>query len=169
VAKSHARIEVYGTIDELNSVLGICISTVATSEIQSLLLKIQPQLFAIGGIVANPKQSAQLAEDQQAIEKLKSKVRITETDITLLEKAIDHYEQKLPPLKSFILPGGSVGAGYLHLARTVCRRAERGMVELSLHEPLPELFIVYMNRLSDLLFVLARSENAFQKIEDILW
>ncbi len=159
VRKHHPRIEAYGNVDELNSVLGVVRAERAPAEIDAVLGQIQHDLFTLGAELASPDP------EKQSVSLLGAR------HIELLEQAIDHYEAGLPPLREFILPGGTRVAAGLHLARTVCRRAERGVVALAdaegaLVRPTP---IQYLNRLSDLLFVLARAANAAGGCSDIAW
>jgi cob(I)alamin adenosyltransferase len=157
VRKDAPRIEAYGTVDELNAVLGMTRCETLPSEIESLLVRIQNQLFNLGAELATPQP-----------EKL-SIARIGPNEIAALEAAIDHHEATLEPLKQFILPGGVRGAALLHLARTVCRRAERSIVTLTASEPISGSMVIYLNRLSDLLFVLARAVNHSQARADEPW
>lgn len=159
VSKDDQRIKAYGTVDELNSILGIAILECKSEELKEVLGSIQSELFNIGADLATP-----LEDEKKSIIK-----RIDETYINRLEQLIDKYEEKLPVLKNFILPGGSKGSAYLHLARTVCRRAEREVVALMKDVEINNQIEVYLNRLSDLLFVLARVENRVNGIEDIKW
>ena len=152
LSKSDPRIHAYGTVDELNSVLGMVILDSSTST-QEILQLVQNKLFDIG---------AELASDEPLN-------RISEVDITKLEEHIDKHDAELSPLKSFILPGGSKAASWLHIGRTVARRAERWIVELSESVQLNPHIIPYANRLSDLLFVLARFENHKNNVKDIEW
>ena len=146
VSKDAPRIEAYGTVDELNSVLGVVRSLLAPGDVDSLVEQIQNELFCLGAQLATPNPAAH----QTAL--------IGPAQIAGLETAIDRYEAGLAPLTQFILPGGTPAAAQLHLARTVCRRAERRLVTLMTHsaEPIAGELVVYLNRLSDLLFVLAR-------------
>lgn len=146
VPKDHPRIAAYGTIDELNSFIGLARSEDLPLPIDSLLGRVQNELFDLGAELATPR-----AEEQ-------GMTLMTEEGIARLETAIDEHQAKLPPLKQFILPGGSKATALLHVCRTVCRRAEREVVTLQQHidEPIREHVLVYLNRLSDLLFVLAR-------------
>ncbi|TDG35921.1 cob(I)yrinic acid a,c-diamide adenosyltransferase [Pedobacter changchengzhani] len=158
VPKYHLRIETYGTVDELNSYIGL-ISCQDIDESYKLLLKeIQDRLFTIG---------ASLAADPE-----KSKMKIPdlhESDVVLLEDKIDAMNEELPPLKHFILPGGNTVVSYCHLARCVCRRAERLTVQLAESSFVDERVTVYLNRLSDFLFVLARKLNMDFKAEENIW
>lgn len=157
VAKSSQRINAYGTVDELNSVVGLAASYSLSHKGSKWIKKVQEDLFVLGADLATPISS-------------KTRInRIDEEAVTLLEKAIDEMEQELPPLKNFILPGGSSRGATLHLARTVCRRAERAAVECSGEEKISNLTIKYLNRLSDFLFVLARFENKQAGISEEVW
>lgn len=147
VAKSHRRIEAYGTVDELNSMIGLCLDHLKTHQIPSVLQEVQDRLFTIGSSLAcDPEKETKLR-----IPDLK------EEDILLLEKEMDKMDEVLPVMKSFILPGGHVAASTLHVARCVCRRAERCCVKLQRKkEEVEPMIIQYLNRLSDYLFVLSR-------------
>ncbi len=159
VPKYSKRIEAYGTVDELNAFIGLTITEIKSGEVKILLEKIQNELFALGSNLATP-------EDK--IEKLKIP-EVKEDFIKDVEKAIDYFEEKLEPLKNFILPGGSKSAALLHICRTVCRRAERNVVELSSKEKINNNIIIFLNRISDLFFVLSRFENHISGIPDIKW
>jgi cob(I)alamin adenosyltransferase len=150
VAKSHPRVEAYGAVDELNAVLGWTGTTVSDASVRNGLPQIQADLFAIG---------AHLATDVPAGRPAPKLPPLPVERIVALEKWIDDAEAGLPALRTFILPGGSAGGSALHVARTVCRRAERRVVELSATSAVADAIIVYLNRLSDLLFTLARAEN----------
>ena len=156
VAKDDDRIEAYGTIDELNAVLGVALTQQPADEIAALLLTIQHQLFDLGAELATPDPAANGMR------------KTTDEKVEALANAIDKYEADLPPLTSFILPGGTPFSGTLHLARTVCRRAERHIVTLSKSAEIAGEVIRYVNRLSDLLFVLARVGNK-DAGGDVLW
>lgn len=160
VPKSHLRIEAYGTTDELNSYIGLCKDLLADEQSGKILQEIQDRLFTIGSSLACDPEK----EPKMKIPDLK------EADITLLESEIDKMNGILPPMKNFILPGGHITVSHLHIARCICRRAERSCVRLELEEKEAESIIVkYLNRLSDYLFVLARF-TAFQlKAEEIPW
>lgn len=147
VPKSSERIHAYGTVDELNSVVGLAASYSLSANGQKWLKKVQEDLFVLGADLATPPTSKKRIN------------RIDEEAITFLEECIDTMEEKLPPLKNFILPGGSRQGATLHLARTVCRRAERATVACSKTDEISALTIKYLNRLSDFFFVLARYEN----------
>jgi len=158
VPKHHLRIETYGTVDELNSHIGLVRDTFQHHHSQEILKLIQDRLFTIG---------ASLASDPE-----KSKMKIPdllEADVELLEKEIDAMNEVLPELKNFILPGGHAVASYCHIARCVCRRAERLSVHLSENEFVDEKVIIYLNRLSDYLFVLARFILHINTAPEIPW
>lgn len=159
VGKDDPRVEAYGTVDELNSCLGVVRALGASSETDESLLHIQSDLFTLG---------AELACAPGKEDKLRMSV-LGEADIARLEGWIDRSEAPLEPLKNFVLPGGSVCAAELHRARTVCRRAERCTLTASRTSPVRSELIVYLNRLSDLLFVLARYENHTAGLSDIPW
>jgi cob(I)alamin adenosyltransferase len=159
VAKDHPRVVAYGEVDELNSVLGLLLAHCPDCLDAELLRKIQNDLFDVG---------ADLCVPLEAREEPGSKLRVVPAQYERLELAIDGHNEKLAPLKSFILPGGSPASAWLHLARTVCRRAERAVVSLMAHETINQHALVYLNRLSDYLFVLARASNS-NGHNDILW
>jgi cob(I)alamin adenosyltransferase len=158
VPKSALRVEAYGEVDELNASIGVARTESTHEKIQTLLDEIQKDLFSVGAILADPK--GQLKSEKASLKPM---------NVERLEAHIDRIEDDLPPLKQFILPGGSKGAAHLHHARSVCRRAERKIVELASNEPVPSIAVSYMNRLSDLLFVLARLENQHRNIQDRVW
>jgi cob(I)alamin adenosyltransferase len=158
VPKDALRVEAYGTIDELNSTLGLALAAECDREIASVLSPIQSRLFDLGADLATP-----LGTDRSNIH------RIDETDASELEGIIDRFEQNLPPIKNFVLPGGTISAAQIHFSRTVCRRAERICVRLSRNEDIGDWIVVYLNRLSDLLFVLARAANHRAGIAEIQW
>lgn len=160
VQKSDARVEAYGDVDELGSVLGLAGPEIASDTTRALLLDIQSRLFDLG---------AELASTPGRDVDLGSVPRIDATSVAELERAIDAAEEPLPQLTSFVLAGGSPGARWLHLARTVCRRAERHLVRLAATEPVRADIIHYLNRLSDLLFTLARAENHLADEQDQPW
>jgi cob(I)alamin adenosyltransferase len=153
IPKDHPRVEAYGSIDELNSVLGIAIAFSEMKTVTDTLKRIQKDLFVIGAELASksPKKTV-------------SPARVGE-----LEKEIDTLESDLPPLKHFILPGGSKTASLLHHARTVCRRAERKVVALSAKEKTNPTMMIYLNRVGDLLFMLARYVNYKKKVDEVIW
>lgn len=149
VLKSDARVDAYGEVDELNACLGLARAGGLDKELAAAIEDLQKDLFALGARLADP--SAKIAARV-------SKAAITEAHIERLERTIDRLEGELPPLQRFVLPGGSLPGAALHLARTVCRRAERRVVALGAAES-DRLVVVYLNRLSDLLFVMARAVN----------
>lgn len=158
VHKNHERVELYGDVDELNSVIGVAASFLKNEGLRKELHGIQKDLFALGAKLANPKEKKQ-----------KNKADFAEEKVTALEKSIDMMEKILVPMTSFILPGGSQAAAFLHLARTVCRRAERKLVALTTHEDIDPLYVHFLNRLSDYLFVAARYANLLEKNLDVPW
>ena len=157
VPKSSNRIASYGTVDEVNSIIGLALSHPHSEKTGTLLNQVQHQLFVLGSDLATP------ASREVRID------RISEKETSFLEEAIDELETHLPPLKNFILPGGSSAGAAIHLARTVCRRAERLTVECAESEEISAESIKYLNRLSDFLFVLARFENHQSGTEDTPW
>jgi len=159
VTKSHARIEAYGEIDELNSVIGIVRAEELTDEMDQLLGRIQNDLFAVGAELATPDPQSRGTDF------------IQDEDVLTLEAVIDAHEASLKPLKQFILPGGTKPSAMLHCARSVCRRAERRIVALQHAEDqqVSKHVLKYVNRLSDLLFVLARAVNAIAGQHDVTW
>jgi cob(I)alamin adenosyltransferase len=160
VSKSHIRIEAYGSIDEMNAVLGICKSFTTNSELNKNLEIIQNQLFIIGSELATPEVSLMSKFGLDKIDKV---------SIQYLEDLIDKLTLELPELKNFILPGGSKGAAYFHFARTVCRRAERAVIRLKKYVEIRNEIVIYLNRLSDLFFVISRYENKVNNIPDVIW
>jgi cob(I)alamin adenosyltransferase len=159
VPKDHPRVTAYGSVDELNAVLGLLLANDSDGAENELLRSIQNDLFDVG---------ADLCVPQQPDEAAGAKLRIRPEQAARLEAAIDRLNEPLSPLKSFVLPGGSLAAAWCHLARTVCRRAERDVIALAHGEAVNPQVIVYLNRLSDLLFVLARVYNN-QGRDDVLW
>jgi cob(I)alamin adenosyltransferase len=159
VTKNDIRLEAYGTVDELNSWVGLIRSMVNDTRVSDLLLRIQNNLFAMGSKLAT-------GENGQG---LTSHIRIDETETEVIEKAMDEYENKLKPIRNFLLPGGSSLLGYCHIARTVCRRAERRIIQLSNTFPVEAEIICYINRLSDFFFVLARKIAADTGVDEISW
>lgn len=161
VSKDHDRIEAYGTVDELNSILGIVLTEIQNKEAKQILIKIQNDLFIVGSDLATV-----IEIDEKNDKKV---IRTTKEMIEYLEKQIDYFDEKLPPIKNFILPGGSKSAANLHHARTVCRRAERKVVRLMNSVDISAKVMIYLNRLSDFLFVLSRFENFQANIPDTIW
>jgi cob(I)alamin adenosyltransferase len=161
VAKDDPRVEAYGDVDELNAVIGMARAVELMPRIDEVLVPVQRDLFAIGALLATP--------DRDKMAQHLEKARIDERRIAELEHAIDDAEQELEPLRAFILPGGTPKAAALHVARTVCRRAERHVVRLQHTVELPALTVIYLNRLSDLLFTLARLANKRAGAGEVTW
>jgi len=152
VSKDNPRVEAIGAVDELNSCVGLLLAEQLAQDLRELLTEAQHDLFELGGELSIPGHS-----------------RIQAQDVERLERALDRYNQELAPLKEFILPGGSRAGALCHLARTVCRRAERRVVTLASQQTLSEHCVRYLNRLSDLLFVLSRVINRRDGRDDVLW
>ena len=175
VSKNHGRVNAYGTLDELNSYLGICLSlSKKDSKLASVsdwIENTQRNLFALGSWLASPEACANLARGMDAFPGARSsRTTLNDATIEALEKTIDEWESALQPMQSFILPGGHEIAAHVHFARTLCRRAERCGVELQESgELVPELAIRYLNRLADALFVLARFINHTLATEETPW
>ena len=163
VAKDAPRIEAYGTVDELNAVLGLALLAVTDAEGTALLKTIQNDLFDLGADLCVPERPKRGRAAQA-----RKPLRVNEAHVRPLEQAIDRFNAALQPLRSFVLPGGTAASAWLHLARTVCRRAERRLVALARKEPINPQAIIYLNRLSDLLFVMARRANDGGRA-DFLW
>lgn len=161
VPKDDIRVEAYGDVDELNAVIGVARSVEMMPRIDEVLVPIQRDLFAIGALLATP--------DRDKMAQHLEKARIDEGRIAELEHAIDQGDAELEPLKAFIIPGGTPKAAALHVARTVCRRAERHVVRLQHEVELPPLAVIYLNRLSDLLFTLARVANRRAGAGEVTW
>jgi cob(I)alamin adenosyltransferase len=160
ISKSHLRIEAYGTVDELNSYIGLCRDLISNKQSRKILSEIQDRLFTIGSSLACDP----VKEPKMKIPDLK------ETDILLLENEIDKMNEIIPPMKSFILPGGHIAVSHLHIARCICRRAERGAVRLKIEkEEIEAIVLKYLNRLSDYLFILARFTGHQLGVEEIPW
>ena len=160
VGKEHRRVEAYGAVDELNACLGVAAAASAHADLRELVRGLQSALFDLGAYLASPdtgrRERAGLPEP-------------ADEDVSALERRIDALEAELEPLRRFILPGGSAAAAAFHVARTVCRRAERRAVELHREDPISAVALRYLNRLSDLLFVLARVENRRAGLADVEW
>lgn len=152
VSKDSLRVEAYGTVDELNSVIGLLLTHTLPEAIHACLVGVQHRLFDLGGELCLPGHTA-----------------IKQHHVNELEQILDDLNANLSPLKDFILPGGSTAAAVCHVARTVCRRAERRIISLSKQEQVSEVAIHYLNRLSDLLFVIGRTLNAEADYSDVLW
>jgi cob(I)alamin adenosyltransferase len=165
VPKDHARIESYGTVDELNSYIGLIRDQQIDTHYKDILIEIQDRLFTVGAILATPPEKEVKKNGELRLKNL----GIVETDIELLEQEIDTMEESLPPMTHFVLPGGHQTVSYCHIARCVCRRAERLAVHLSHNEPVAEIAIKYLNRLSDYLFVLARKLSLDLNAEEVKW
>lgn len=161
VPKDHPRVEAYGDVDELNSAIGLARAAPPAEFADQLLESVQRDLFAIGGHLATP--------DPERVTRALEKATLSEARVAELERAIDEADTELSPLKSFVLPAGTPKAAALHLARTVCRRAERSTVRLGREAEVHPLFVVYLNRLSDLLFTLARLANHRANVGDATW
>ena len=158
VSKGAPRVDAYGEVDELNAALGAARAAGLDADLAGVLEEIQKELFAIG---------ARLADPSHRIAARVIKADVVDRQIARLESTIDRLDEELPPLRRFILPGGSPGGSLLHLARTICRRAERRVVSLA--EAADPLIVVYLNRLSDLLFVMARAANHRSGVTETEW
>ncbi len=154
VDKDHLRVEAYGALDELNSALGLAIAFLRQRRVAHLLRQVQADLFELGAELASPQAPRRSLPPER---------------VEALERLIDEYDAKTPPLKVFVLPGGATGAAALHLARAICRRAERAVVALSHREEVRPAVLAYLNRLSDLLFALARYVNKAERQREIPW
>lgn len=165
VPKYHIRIESYGTVDELNSHIGLIRDQEIGILYKNTLIEIQDRLFTVGAILATPPEKGTLKNGQPRLQNL----GIIEADIEFLEKEIDTMEASLPQMTHFVLPGGHTTVSYCHIARCVCRRAERLAVHLHELEPTDELVIKYLNRLSDYLFVLARKLTFDLHADEVQW
>lgn len=159
VPKHHIRIDAYGNVDELNSYIGLLRDLLSTTPHFTVLLEIQDRLFTLG---------SHLALDPKHVGKMKLPEVIDE-DVTYLEKEIDQMEADLPPMKFFVLPGGHATVSHIHIARCVCRRAERGVSLLNEDSAQPEIILRYLNRLSDYLFMLSRKVTQELSAEEIPW
>jgi cob(I)alamin adenosyltransferase len=158
VSKADLRIETYGTVDELNSYVGLVRDQAVNQNRKSILVEIQDRLFTIGSILATEPGNTKV--------KVPS---LIQEDVTVLEKEIDGMDASLPPMKSFVLPGGHQSVSFCHVARTVCRRAERLVIALDAQEKIDALVIQYLNRLSDYLFMLSRKMSAELSAEEMPW
>lgn len=159
VSKGDPRVDAYGSVDELNAALGVARAHGLDADADALVARLQDELFVLGSALADPSPGGRFHG------------AVTPEHVAGLESAIDRLEEGLPPLSHFILPGGSPAAAQIHLARTVCRRAERVVVSLAQApgQDVPAAIIIYLNRLSDLLFVLARAVNRGAGVADIVW
>jgi len=161
VPKDHPRVVAYGEVDELNAAIGLARATPPTQLADGLLETVQRDLFALGGHLATP--------DPAKVAKALERATLSEERIREFERAIDAADTELAPLRAFVLPAGTPKAAALHLARTICRRAERSVVRLAREDQVPPLFVTYLNRLSDLLFTLARLANHRGGGGDVTW
>jgi cob(I)alamin adenosyltransferase len=163
VAKDDARIEAYGTVDELNAVIGVARAAGVAADIDAVLAGMQNDLFVAGAELATPVEALAKLDQRSS--------RLGERHAARLEAAIDRFEERLEPLREFILPGGDAAGAALHFARTVCRRAERRVVTLERLQAgaVSDAVVIYLNRLSDLLFVLARAANLAAGVADVPW
>ena len=160
-SKDDPRVEAYGDVDELNAVLGFARAAEMMPRIDEVLVPIQRDLFSIGALLSTP--------DLKKMHDHLAKAQVDEGRIQELERAIDACDKELEPLKAFIVPGGTPKAAALHVARTVCRRAERRVIHLQREVEIPQIVIVYLNRLSDLLFTLARVANTRAGAGEVTW
>ncbi|HUQ99599.1 MAG TPA: cob(I)yrinic acid a,c-diamide adenosyltransferase [Gemmatimonadaceae bacterium] len=161
VQKDNPRVEAYGDVDELNAFLGMARAVEPLPRVDEVLMPIQRDLFSIGALLATP--------DLQKMHDHLAKASIDDKRISELEHSIDECERELEPLRAFIIPGGSRKGAALHVARTVCRRAERRVVHLQREVQIPDLVVIYLNRLSDLLFTLARVANVRTGAGEVTW
>ena len=156
IAKSHPRIMAYGTVDEVNATIGVVLTNTLDDDITEILSQIQNDLFVLGSDLSN-----------QNLNDLKNRISIK--NVETLEETIDKFESKLPPITNFILPGGNIAAAQMHQVRTIVRRAETLVVKLSDKDEINSNCIKYLNRLSDLMFVMGRLINKRNDVEDIIW
>jgi cob(I)alamin adenosyltransferase len=161
VSKDDPRVEAYGDVDELNAFLGAARAVEVMPRVDEVLVPIQRDLFSIGALLATP--------DLEKMHDHLAKAQIDDARIVSLEKEIDACDRELEPLRAFIVPGGSPKAASLHIARTVCRRAERRVIHLQKEVEIPQIVVVYLNRLSDLLFTLARVANNRAGAGEVTW
>jgi len=165
VPKHHIRIESYGTVDELNSHIGLIRDQDINPDYKNILERIQDKLFTVGAILATDPEKAILKNGQERL----NIPKISDNDIELLENEIDSMESELEPMTHFVLPGGHTTVSYCHIARCVCRRAERLSVHLNELEPTDTMVLMYLNRLSDYLFVLARKLSKDLHANEVKW
>jgi len=165
VPKHHIRIESYGTVDELNSYIGLIRDQEINQLYKNVLIEIQDRLFTVGAVLATDPEKAILKNGKERL----NIPKISEADMALLENEIDRMEEALPPMTHFVLPGGHTTVSFCHIARCVCRRAERLSVQLNEVEPIDESVLMYLNRLSDYLFVLARKLTFDLGAEEVKW
>ncbi len=158
ISKDHLKIETYGTVDELNSWIGVLRDSPENASRKDILKEIQDRLFTLGAdLAAEPEQTKRKIPD------------LFESDIELLEREMDKMNEEIPPLKAFVLPGGHQSVSFAHVARTVCRRAERHVIRLSREEEVNPMIIQYLNRLSDYLFVVSRKITQELQTEEVAW
>jgi cob(I)alamin adenosyltransferase len=158
LSKAHVRIDAYGTVDELNSYIGMLRDQPVNENRRELLKEIQDRLFTIGSHLASESdQNKRILPD------------LSEHDVTVLESAMDLIDSQVPPLRAFVLPGGHPSVSFGHIARTVCRRSERAVIHLQQGEEVEEIVIRYLNRLSDYLFMLCRAMTYELNIEEVTW
>jgi cob(I)alamin adenosyltransferase len=165
VSKDNIRIESYGTVDELNSYIGLIRDQEMNQHYKEILIEVQDRLFTVGAILATPVEKEIMKNGEKRLKNL----GIIESDIELLEAEIDTMEDSLPQMTHFVLPGGHTTVSYCHVARCVCRRAERLAVHLSHEEEIDEMAVKYLNRLSDYLFVLARKLSSDLNASEVKW
>ena len=161
VSKDDPRVEAYGDVDELNAVLGLARALEMMPRIDEVLVPIQRDLFSIGALLSTP--------DLEKMHDHLAKAQVDDGRIRELEQAIDACDRELEPLRAFIVPGGTSKAAALHVARTVCRRAERRVIHLQRNVEIPQIVVIYLNRLSDLLFTLARVANTRAGAGEVIW
>lgn len=161
VSKDDPRVEAYGDVDELNAAIGVVRAVEMMPRIDEVLVPVQRDLFSLGALLATP--------DLEKMHDHLAKAQIDEARIQDLERAIDACDSELEPLRAFIVPGGSPKSAALHVARTVCRRAERRVIHLQKEVEIPQIVVVYLNRLSDLLFSLARVANTRAGAGEVTW
>ncbi len=161
VSKDDPRVEAYGDVDELNATLGLARAVELMPRVDEVLVPIQRDLFSLGALLATP--------DREKMHDHLAKAQIDDGRIRELEHAIDACDKELEPLRAFIVPGGTPKAAALHVARTVCRRAERRVIHLQKEVEIPQIVVVYLNRLSDLLFTLARVANTRAGAGEVTW
>ena len=159
VSKTHVRLEAYGTVDELNAQLGLLYTYLTAEDDRKIILWVQHKLFSVGSYLATDQTNTELRIESQ----------IGDEDIRSLDNAIDEADAQLPPLKAFIIPGGSRGSAVCHVCRTVCRRAERRILAMAEEHEVTENVSAFVNRLSDYLFVLGRKMNLLAETDEIYW
>ena len=165
VSKNHLRIESYGTVDELNSYIGLIKDQAIDNQTKHILVKIQNDLFTLGSMLATPSEKETLKNGKERL----NIPKITNESVTYLENTIDEINSTLPQMTHFILPGGHTTVSYCHIARCVCRRAERLSVSLQQQEGINPIILTYLNRLSDFLFMLARKLSHYLSVQEIKW